>query len=63
MKKGKPKKLALVACMRKLLAILNDMVRNEQMWRNQDSGEKGSGGTVATRVLDASLTHRRLSYL
>jgi transposase len=46
-KKGKPKKLALVACMRKLLTILNDMVRNEQMWRNQDSGEKGSGGTVA----------------
>lgn len=46
-KKGKPKKLALVACMRKLLTILNDMVRTQQMWRNQDRAKKGSGGTVA----------------
>jgi transposase len=30
--KGKPKKLALVACMRKLLTILNDMVRREAHW-------------------------------
>lgn len=29
---GKPKKLALVACMRKLLAILNTMVRAKQHW-------------------------------
>jgi len=29
---GKPKKLALVACMRKLLTILNTMVRNRQPW-------------------------------
>jgi len=29
---GKPKKLALVACMRKLLTILNVMVRTEQLW-------------------------------
>jgi len=29
---GKPKKLALVACMRKLLTILNVMVRTEQRW-------------------------------
>jgi transposase len=29
---GKPKKLALVACMRKLLTILNTMVRTEQPW-------------------------------
>jgi transposase len=29
---GKPKKLALVACMRKLLTILNTMVRTEQRW-------------------------------
>ena len=29
---GKPKKLALVACMRKLLTILNDMVRRETHW-------------------------------
>lgn len=30
--KGKPKKLALVACMRKLLTILNAMVKNKQKW-------------------------------
>jgi len=29
---GKPKKLALVACMRKLLAILNHLVRTGQHW-------------------------------
>jgi transposase len=29
---GKPKKLALVACMRKLLTILNTMVRTGQRW-------------------------------
>ena len=29
---GKPKKLALTACMRKLLTILNSMVRNNERW-------------------------------
>ena len=29
---GKPKKLALVACMRKMLTILNTMVRTRQPW-------------------------------
>jgi transposase len=29
---GKPKKLALVACMRKLLTILNTMVRTNTTW-------------------------------
>jgi transposase len=29
---GKPKKLALVACMRNLLIILNIMVRTSQPW-------------------------------
>ena len=29
---GKPKKLALVACMRKLLTILNTMVRTRRPW-------------------------------
>jgi len=32
---GKPKKLALVACMRKLLTILNAMVRNQLPWQQQ----------------------------
>lgn len=31
--RGKPKKVALVACMRKLLTILNLMVRNKQPWQ------------------------------
>ena len=30
---GKPGKVALVACMRKLLTILNAMVKNETPWR------------------------------
>ena len=30
---GKPKKLALTACMRKLLTILNAMLRNGEYWR------------------------------
>jgi len=31
---GKPKQLALVACMRKLLTILNAMVRSGSPWRH-----------------------------
>ena len=30
---GKPVKVALVACMRKLLVILNAIVRDGQLWR------------------------------
>lgn len=36
---GKPKKLALVACMRKLLTILNVMVRTAQPWTVQSTAE------------------------
>lgn len=32
---GKEKKVALTACMRKLLVILNAMVRTHQLWRSQ----------------------------
>lgn len=32
LERGKPKKVALVACMRKLLVILNAMVRDDQCW-------------------------------
>ncbi len=32
---GKPKKLALTACMRKLLVILNAMVRHGELWRGE----------------------------
>jgi transposase len=35
---GKPKKLALVACMRKLLTILNVMVRTAQPWTIETAG-------------------------
>jgi transposase len=31
---GKPKKVALVACMRKLLAILNAVLRDRIPWRS-----------------------------
>jgi transposase len=31
---GKPKKLALTACMRKLLTILNAMIRDQRPWQN-----------------------------
>ncbi len=31
---GKPKKVALVACMRKLLSILNAMMRDRSIWRS-----------------------------
>lgn len=34
---GKPKKLALIACMRKLLTILNTMVRTGQRWNASHS--------------------------
>lgn len=33
-KKGKPPKVALVACMRKLLSILNTMIRNNELWNH-----------------------------
>ena len=32
---GKAKKVALVACMRKLLTILNQLLRTKQRWRAQ----------------------------
>src|SRR6202020_2025669 len=32
-KAGKPKKVAMVACMRKLLIIMNAMIKNNQTWR------------------------------
>lgn len=34
--RGKKKKVAIVACMRKLLMILNEMVRNQEMWRQKE---------------------------
>ena len=36
---GKAKKVALVACMRKLLTILNAMVKNNSIWRGSCPAE------------------------
>ena len=35
---GKPKKLALTACMRKLLVILNSMLKHSSPWRSVSPG-------------------------
>jgi transposase len=35
---GKPKKVALVACMRKMVVILNSMLRDGVMW-DKDSAK------------------------
>ena len=51
---GKPKKLALMACMRKLLTILHDMVRNQTKWEEKKSvaGSTVSNRPAPARVLD-----------
>ena len=36
--KGKESKVAIVACMRKLLSIMNTMVRNDELWRDATKG-------------------------
>ena len=36
---GKPKKVALIACMRKLLTILNVMMRTKTSWRQTNHQE------------------------
>ena len=35
--KGKESKVAIVACMRKLITILNLLVKNNQLWRYEES--------------------------
>lgn len=35
--KGKPKKVALIACMRKMITILNTMVKNDQVWNDKSA--------------------------
>lgn len=32
---GKLPKVALIACMRKLIVILNTMIKNEELWREK----------------------------
>ncbi len=38
---GKPKKVALVACMRKLLVILNAISKTRQPWQETAPAENG----------------------
>jgi transposase len=49
---GKPKKVALVACMRKLLTMLNDMVRQQTKWQEQKK-KSVAGSTVSNRPAPA----------
>ena len=37
LQKGKPKMVALIACMRKLLTLLNILVKTNQTWRQNTS--------------------------
>ena len=32
---GKPPRVALIACMRKMIVILNTMIKNEELWREK----------------------------
>ena len=54
---GKPKKVALTACMRKLLTILSSMLRHGEYWRGEESPVKqirvaGSGDAPGPRTGD-----------
>jgi transposase len=53
---GKPKKLALVACMRTLLTILNDMVRHETKWGENKKSVAGS--VVSNRPAPAHVLNK-----
>ena len=54
---GKSKKLALIACMRTPLTILNDMVRHNTKWgekKKSDAGSVVSKRPAVAHVLDKS---------
>ena len=51
LQRGKPKKLALIACMRKLLLMIHDMVRNGEMW---DPEKKARDQVVANLATGAT---------
>lgn len=51
LQRGKPKKLALIACMRKLLLMMHDMVRNGEMW---DPEKKARDQVVANLATGAT---------
>ncbi|MGE4001462.1 MAG: transposase [Planctomycetaceae bacterium] len=51
--RGKASKMALVACLRKLLTILNSMVRHQTPWRTEDRA--AAAPDRPPRVLEASI--------
>ena len=38
--KGKPKKVAIAACMRKLITILNSVLKNNRVWDTEGFGRR-----------------------
>ncbi|MDX1926972.1 MAG: hypothetical protein SFV81_10655 [Pirellulaceae bacterium] len=48
LQKGKPKKLALIACMRKLLLMIHNMVRSQQKWDPQKKANDQAVTNLAT---------------
>lgn len=48
LQRGKPKKLALIACMRKLLLMIHDMVRNNQTWDPERKARDQAVANLAT---------------
>ena len=56
LQKGKPKKVALVACMRKLLLIIHDMVRTQTMWEPEKKARDQAVTSLATGST-CSLSH------
>ena len=55
---GKPKKVALTACMRKLLTILNAMVKSGQPWSSPVSNNTHKSPHTQTIAIDSD----KLSY-
>lgn len=47
-KAGKPFKVMMTACLRKLLTMLNTMVRNNEAWRSECGNDKEQNQLLAT---------------
>lgn len=52
--RGKPKKLAVVACMRKLLLMINDMVRTQTFWEPDKKARDQAAASLATGACSTS---------
>jgi transposase len=51
--RAKPKKLALIACMRKLLLIINDMVRHQTRWNEKKARDQGVSSLATSATCSA----------